>query len=94
MSTSRMKGLIHYLRRAVLRTGAGLTDGELLEDFVRKRNDASFEALVERHGPMVWSVCKRSLSNYGSPPLLGNQGFAHPKQSKTRRRNLLKLIMP
>ena len=64
MSTTRMKGVIHCLRRAVWRTRAGTTDGELLDDFIRQRNDASFEALVERHGPMVWSVCRRFLRDH------------------------------
>ncbi|MGP0068031.1 MAG: RNA polymerase sigma factor, partial [Isosphaeraceae bacterium] len=42
----------------------GLTDRQLLERFV-DRNDASaedaFTILVERHGPMVWGVCRRLL---------------------------------
>ena len=44
MSTTQMKGVIHCLRRVMLRTHAGMTDGELLDDFLRQRNDASFEA--------------------------------------------------
>ena len=42
----------------------GLTDRQLLERFVN-RNDSSaedaFTILVERHGPMVWGVCRRLL---------------------------------
>ena len=42
----------------------GLTDGQLLERFVN-RNDSSaedaFTVLLERHGPMVWGVCRRLL---------------------------------
>src|SRR5262245_26834862 len=64
MSTTRMKGIVHCLRRAVLRTRSGMTDGELLEDYVRQRNDSSFEALIDRHGRMVWSVCRRYLPNH------------------------------
>jgi RNA polymerase sigma factor (sigma-70 family) len=44
--------------------GAGLTDGELLECFVRGRDEAAFAALVQRHGPMVWSVCRRLLTSH------------------------------
>jgi RNA polymerase sigma factor (sigma-70 family) len=38
-----------------------LTDSQLLERFVRRREEAAFAALVRRHGPMVLSVCRRVL---------------------------------
>jgi RNA polymerase sigma factor (sigma-70 family) len=41
----------------------GLTDGQLLERFVAHRDEAVFEALVERHGPMVLQVCRGTLGN-------------------------------
>src|SRR5262249_49686214 len=37
-------------------------DAELLARFVRQGDEAAFEALVHRHGPMVWSVCRRLLT--------------------------------
>lgn len=40
-----------------------LSDRELLERFVQRREQAAFTALVRRHGPMVLSVCRRVLSN-------------------------------
>ncbi len=39
----------------------GLSDGELLERFVRQHEEAAFAELVQRHGPMVLSVCRRVL---------------------------------
>ena len=65
MAISQMSGVIQHLRRTVLlRDGAGLTDGQLLEDYISRRDEAALEALVRRHGPMVWGVCRRVLRNY------------------------------
>ena len=47
-------------------TLSGLTDGQLLERFLSRRGDggeAAFTALVERHGPMVYRVCRDVLGN-------------------------------
>jgi RNA polymerase sigma factor (sigma-70 family) len=39
------------------------TDAQLLECFVGLREEAAFAALLHRHGPMVWGVCRRVLRN-------------------------------
>ena len=41
-----------------------LSDGELLERFVARRDEAAFEAIVRRHGPMVLGVCRRVLGDH------------------------------
>src|SRR6516162_9298998 len=65
MATSQASEVIRHLRRAVLlRDGAGLTDLQLLEDYLSRRDEAALAALVRRHGPMVWGVCRRVLPNY------------------------------
>jgi RNA polymerase sigma factor (sigma-70 family) len=38
-----------------------MTDGQLLECFVTRRDETAFEVLVRRHGPMVLRVCRRVL---------------------------------
>src|SRR5436305_10194548 len=41
-----------------------LSDGQLLDRFVDRREGAVFEAIVRRHGPMVWGVCRRVLRDH------------------------------
>src|SRR6516164_4075279 len=65
MATASMGTVIRHLRRAVLRQdAAGSTDGQLLASFVERKDEAGFEALVRRHGPMVWGVCRRVVGNH------------------------------
>jgi RNA polymerase sigma factor (sigma-70 family) len=65
MATSQMTDIIQHVRRVVLLAdGAGLTDGQLLECFISRREEAALAALVRRHSPMVWGVCRRVLFNH------------------------------
>jgi RNA polymerase sigma factor (sigma-70 family) len=48
----------------LLQDGAALTDGQLLEEYISRRDEEALGALVQRHGPMVWGVCRRVLRNY------------------------------
>jgi RNA polymerase sigma factor (sigma-70 family) len=43
---------------------AGLTDGQLLECFLSRGDEGAMGALVRRHAPMVWGVCRRLLHNH------------------------------
>src|SRR5919198_2752397 len=64
MPTGHTNRFLRLLAGAVLaRDGAGLTDGQLLACFVEGRDEAAFEALLRRHGPMVLGVCRRLLGN-------------------------------
>ncbi len=65
MPTSPMSEIIRYLRSLQrLPEEADLTDGQLLDCYVSRRESAALEALVRRHGPMVWGVCSRILQNH------------------------------
>jgi RNA polymerase sigma factor (sigma-70 family) len=56
--------LMEHLRCAVLRDGAGLGDGGLLSSFIERHDEVALAALVRRHGPMVWGVCRRLLAHH------------------------------
>src|ERR1700722_3841928 len=49
--------------RFVRRVSVGLdgSDSLLLARFTEQRDEAAFAAIVQRHGPLVWSVCRRVL---------------------------------
>jgi RNA polymerase sigma factor (sigma-70 family) len=63
MTSRPLNAVLQRLRAAGERDGAGSTDGELLTRFLNQRDDDALAALVERHGPMVWGVCRRVLRN-------------------------------
>src|SRR5437762_13371115 len=58
MATGFQKVLEHFQQVS------GLTDGQLLNRFVAQRDEASYAALVRRHGAMVLGVCRRALHDF------------------------------
>ncbi len=65
MAANERSKVIQHLRRVALRKdGAGLTDAQLLQEYLSRREEAALTALVQRHGPMIWGVCRRVLHNY------------------------------
>jgi RNA polymerase sigma factor (sigma-70 family) len=54
----------HFRSLVSIGRAGDLTDGQLLERFTSRRGEvaeAAFAALVQRHGSMVWGVCRRVL---------------------------------
>lgn len=65
MAASHLSQTIQDLRRVMLhQDGAGLSDRQLLDHFIRHRDEAAFAALVRRHGPVVWGVCCRVIGHH------------------------------
>jgi RNA polymerase sigma factor (sigma-70 family) len=57
-----MNRVVRHIRTvAILHARDGPTDAQLVESFVARRDEAAFEALLRRHGPMVLGVCRRVL---------------------------------
>jgi RNA polymerase sigma factor (sigma-70 family) len=64
MATNSITKAIAHLRETVLgEGGTGSSDSGLLDDYIARRDDASFAPLIHRHGPMVLDVCRRILGN-------------------------------
>ena len=65
MTTRRVEDVAPQIRSLLaIGSASGLTDGQLLDRFAGGDSEASglaFEALVERHGPMVLRVCRGVL---------------------------------
>ncbi len=62
MNRGSLSALVGRLRRSVRAADAqGLTDADLLQRWLKARDEAAFELLVWRHGRLVLSVCRRLL---------------------------------
>src|ERR1700687_3740601 len=64
MTISSANAVAQHLRRAgLLPEGEGVSDEQLLDSFIARKDEAAFEVLVRRHGPMVLAVCRRILQH-------------------------------
>ncbi len=62
MPGEQLRNVVSQMLRMVGRGhGCTLTDAQLLEGFVSRREEAYFEVLVWRHGAMVLNLCRRLL---------------------------------
>jgi RND family efflux transporter MFP subunit len=63
MARRTLNEVVRYLQHLTdAQNGSGLSDAELLERYVRQRDEAAFELLLWRHGVLVLNVCRRILN--------------------------------
>src|SRR5947207_11779976 len=58
MLANAVPSLLQHVRRLA---ASAASDEQLLADFLARRSDEAFSALLGRHGPMVLNVCRRIL---------------------------------
>src|ERR1700692_2057165 len=64
MPKSGLGEIFQFLQKACALQGTcDLTDHELMERFLSKRDEGAFTFLVRRHGPMILGVGRRVLSD-------------------------------
>jgi RNA polymerase sigma factor (sigma-70 family) len=63
MPAAPLVPILRQLRRVAAGPIAARSDADLLGRFVRTRDEIAFEELVRRHGPAVWGVCTRLLTD-------------------------------
>ncbi|HKB01370.1 MAG TPA: sigma-70 family RNA polymerase sigma factor [Gemmataceae bacterium] len=61
MTDAQLRSAVRALRDATAPQAP--TDVQLLGRFAASRDEAAFTTLVDRHGPMVWGVCRRLLGH-------------------------------
>jgi RNA polymerase sigma factor (sigma-70 family) len=62
MTQARFGKALRHIRQLVGPERASeLSDAQLLEQFVSRREESAFAALLGRHGRLVWSVCRQVL---------------------------------
>ena len=64
MTTAHRSPILTDIQRLFTNgTVTGLSESQLLERYVARGDEAAFEAILGRHGPMVLGVCRRTLSD-------------------------------
>src|SRR5688572_12865561 len=63
MTNRPTAAVLPHLYRSLARDSRGQSDAQLLQSFLARRDEAAFAALVRRHGPMVFAVCRRVLGD-------------------------------
>src|SRR5262245_23309255 len=65
MASGVLAGVLRYVRalKNTSTEGSGQGDGVLLRQFVERKDEGAFAALLDRHGPLVLGICRQVLRN-------------------------------
>jgi RNA polymerase sigma factor (sigma-70 family) len=64
MAGPTLTGVLRYISHFAGANGRGdQSDADLLRQFVADRDEGAFVALLQRHGPLVFGVCRQVLDN-------------------------------
>src|SRR6516162_5725956 len=63
MAERPWNSILDHVRTLAGRSDSSTCDADLLHQFVSNRDEAAFETLLRRHGPMVLRVARRILGN-------------------------------
>jgi RNA polymerase sigma factor (sigma-70 family) len=64
MAVHRLTKVIQNLRRTTFPDVASVSDRQLLDQFIEHQDEYAFAALVQRHSPTVWGVCRRIVAHH------------------------------
>src|SRR5579862_5295138 len=63
MGKKSLQSVVRHLRRITRRDGKPpSSDGEVLTSYAESRDELAFAEIVQRHGPLVWAICRGGLS--------------------------------
>jgi RNA polymerase sigma factor (sigma-70 family) len=63
MNPGRFDPVLRHIRRLLPQSAVEASDGDMLDRFVRRQEEAAFAGLVHKHGPLVRGVCGRVLGD-------------------------------
>ena len=64
MAVHRFAEVVQTLRRTTIPDESRVSDAQLLALFIERQDEFAFAALVKRHSPMVWGVCRRIVTHH------------------------------
>ena len=64
MAVHRLTKVIQLVRSTTLPDETSVSDGQLLDQFIEHQDEFAFAALVRRHSPMIWGVCRRIVGHH------------------------------